>query len=397
MDKIIIANENTRFDAIQEPKWMSSIFTDTPEGYLKGRAILTNVGVFTYRDSDGNTIRDLRLPEEVFAKDTLDSLRMLPVTLDHPAGLLTVENVKEHQVGYTGDTPSSVRDPESMHITASDGLHVSNEIVITDKEAIQLIKAGKRGLSCGYVCDLEKADVGARWCGVPYDFIQRNIRYNHVAVCEVGRAGDAARIRFDSVEAIHNSIREEVPMNLKTVVLDGVEYQAEAEVLKALNQNKEEVESVKVDAEKMKDQLSLVEAERDTFKDENTRLQAEIEELKNKKMDESEIQARVKSLVRVQSVAEKLGVEVKADMSESEIMKAAIVAKYPKAVLDGKDDVYVRARFDSVAEVMDEEADRETRVVGAPVLDGGDVVRADDARKRMIEEQRRLSREKLGQ
>ena len=37
---------------------------------------------------------------------------------------------------------------------------------------------------------------------MPYDYIQRNIRANHVAIVEKGRAGDAPRIRLDSADAV---------------------------------------------------------------------------------------------------------------------------------------------------------------------------------------------------
>ena len=38
--------------------------------------------------------------------------------------------------------------------------------------------------------------------GMGYDFIQRNIRANHVAIVDRARAGDSARIRLDSADAV---------------------------------------------------------------------------------------------------------------------------------------------------------------------------------------------------
>ncbi|MCX7015414.1 MAG: alpha/beta hydrolase fold domain-containing protein, partial [Candidatus Sumerlaeota bacterium] len=56
------------------------------------------------------------------------------------------------------------------------------------------IEAGKTALSCGYTCDLEHTP--GNWMGIKYDAIQRNIRYNHMAVVKAGRAGDAAKLHM---------------------------------------------------------------------------------------------------------------------------------------------------------------------------------------------------------
>ena len=60
-----------RFDSMPVPR---AYFT--PEGYLKDRPILTSCGIFEYTNPDGSTRRELRLPEDVFAPD---SLRIVPI------------------------------------------------------------------------------------------------------------------------------------------------------------------------------------------------------------------------------------------------------------------------------------------------------------------------------
>ena len=74
-----------RYDSLDPGKWMTTAFTKTPEGFLTGRAIVTNVGVFTYRNKDGGITRELRPPEEVFAVDSLNSLKLKPVVNNHPS------------------------------------------------------------------------------------------------------------------------------------------------------------------------------------------------------------------------------------------------------------------------------------------------------------------------
>src|ERR1700722_2731251 len=56
----------------------------TAEGWLKADATLTRTGVFKYKMPDGSIIRQLRLPEEVFSRETMKSMEMLPITEDHP-------------------------------------------------------------------------------------------------------------------------------------------------------------------------------------------------------------------------------------------------------------------------------------------------------------------------
>ena len=64
-----------RFDNIDNSQWMTIPFERTNEGFLRGRAIVTSIGVFTYKRKDGTIQRELRLPEEVFSPSTLNSMK----------------------------------------------------------------------------------------------------------------------------------------------------------------------------------------------------------------------------------------------------------------------------------------------------------------------------------
>jgi hypothetical protein len=119
-----------RYDSLEPAQWMTTPFSRTTEGFLSGRAIVTNIGVFTYRDADGNVSRELRLPEEVFHPDSLASMKLKPVTNDHPAEKVTPANSKELAVGSLGSNPSSTtqertwdgyKPPDNL----TDGLHVA--------------------------------------------------------------------------------------------------------------------------------------------------------------------------------------------------------------------------------------------------------------------------------
>ena len=152
----------------------------TPEGYLIDHPILTRVGIFEYKNPDGSIRRELRLPEEVFAPESLASYKGKPVILTHEAGMIDSDNVQQEQVGTI------------LSEGTQDGDNVRAQIIIHDARKLDY---GLRELSLGYSLDLE--EVPGEWQGQPYDAIQRNIRVNHLALVEKARAGDSARLNID--------------------------------------------------------------------------------------------------------------------------------------------------------------------------------------------------------
>lgn len=155
-------------------------FTD--EGYLIDRPILTSTGIFEYTNPDGTIRRELRLPEEVFAPESLASYKGKPVIITHDAGLITKNNVHDEGVGTI------------LSEGYRSGNDVRAEIVIQDTDAMK--KAGLKELSLGYNLDLDETP--GVWEGQPYDAIQRNIIINHLALVLEARAGEQARLNIDS-------------------------------------------------------------------------------------------------------------------------------------------------------------------------------------------------------
>ena len=325
----------------------------TAEGFLIARAPVTSVGVFTYRNADGTPRYELRLPEEVFAEESLASLKMKPLTLLHPDQAVTPQNYDELAVGSVG----SEVDTDSYRVYMS--------LAVTKADAIEAVDNGSaRSLSCGYTCDIEWTS--GMWMGVHYDCIQRNIRYNHVALVPVARAGDGNAIRMDGFGELafkdYKQTNEE-EMNLKTIHLDGADFQAEPQVIAALDkaQNRadaaeKELEQLRTDSkaasEKAAAEKAAVEAERDTFKE---RLDAMEKEMPSK------ISAAVKDRLDIVGKATAAGVEVRDDMAEMDIKKAVILKQFPSAQLDGKDESYVNARFDCACELIKADAENKSR------------------------------------
>lgn len=127
-----------------------------------------------YEDADDDEIIEVdRKPEQVFADATITSFENVPLTCEHPYENVTPENYKDYSVGY-------VRDVHKGKYNGQDVL--LGTLVVCDPQCIQDIKNGYRTeLSCGYDCDITEGDHPQ----------QINIRGNHVALCEQGRAGIA--------------------------------------------------------------------------------------------------------------------------------------------------------------------------------------------------------------
>jgi hypothetical protein len=101
-----------RFDSIPLPK-----MTRTKEGYLRGQAVVSRAGVFQYMNMDGTIRGELRHPDEIFQKSSLDTLKMIPITNDHPPEFLNANNIAQYQVGYTGETYDVVNDQIILTMT----------------------------------------------------------------------------------------------------------------------------------------------------------------------------------------------------------------------------------------------------------------------------------------
>lgn len=162
-----------------------------PNGFLKAEGRISRTGIQEYSNPGGGMHRELRLPEEVFSPESMASFHLVPVTNTHPSGLLTAQDAKRYSVGSVGE---NVR---------RDGDFLAASMMITDADAIVCAELGRSELSCGYGCELDATqheNLIAEWG--PYDFIQRNIRGNHVALVDEARAGAGAAIRLDENDSV---------------------------------------------------------------------------------------------------------------------------------------------------------------------------------------------------
>lgn len=153
----------------------------TEEGYLVDHPIVTTCGIFEYKNDDGSTRRELRLPEYVFDEKSLESYKGKPIIITHDAGEVDKENVRREQIGTI------------MSKGYRDGDNVRCEIIIHDTNALK--NCGLKELSLGYSLDTD--DTPGVYEGEKYDCIQRNIEINHLALVAEARAGETARLNID--------------------------------------------------------------------------------------------------------------------------------------------------------------------------------------------------------
>lgn len=392
----------------------------TPEGYLIDNPILTRVGIFEYHNPDGTIRRELRLPEEVFAAESLASYKGKPVILTHEAGLVDVENVQQEHIGTI------------LSEGIQDGDNVRAQIVIHDAESLDY---GLRELSLGYTQTPDETP--GVWNGQPYDAIQRNIQINHLALVEKARAGEQARLNIDGEEQGGNQMSKArkdglTPEEIARLV---EEYkQRQAQRMENTNPDeqttdegeKDPVQEVKDrrdrrdasgDCETM-DEASGVIAQQDEdiqkLLDFIAQLQAKIdfdeasaeEEVKTDgerenaeaNADEGEhqedplnmdsIDAYVNQKIELIRLGDKLNMDGLDTMKPTEAKKAIIKKVHPNIRLDGKGSAYINAMFDiakeSVGKRKDVDYQRQQMFRGDSAhnkpVDG-----QNEARRRMIE------------
>lgn len=155
-------------------------------GYLEAFAKTVRTGCQTYLGAEVgkpelSTVTVFRDEREVFSKDSLESFRLIPVTIDHPPGGVSAKNWRNVARGTTG--AEVLRDGEYLRL----GLRVKDEAAVAE------VRSGKCQLSAGYRCELQWGD-GVAPDGTPYQAKQVGIVADHIAIVSAGRAGPQCRI-----------------------------------------------------------------------------------------------------------------------------------------------------------------------------------------------------------
>lgn len=414
----------------------------TEEGYLVDHPIVTTCGIFEYKNDDGSTRRELRLPENVFEEKSLESYKGKPIIITHDAGEVDKENVRREQIGTI------------MSKGYRDGENVRCEIIIHDTNALE--RCGLKELSLGYSLDTD--DTPGVYRGEKYDCIQKNIEINHLALVGEARAGETARLNIDGKDDDVQILKggkaimykpnskgrradegeELTPEEMEAAIAlfkaqkaasqatgegtDGEETPAEepAEEKSPVEQVREHIDRRDSDGEGMtpEDIIAEQKADLDTLLAEIDKLQATSDmngdedpvaeeepvpaeeentdseeggseaEQKEKGVNMDSVDRIIQERLDVCRMADKLHLDGVEKLSVKEGRKRIIKAVNPKINLDGKSDSYIKAAYDIAKQSFHErkstDEQRKKMVTDKVRRDAREESNSNSARKNMI-------------
>jgi hypothetical protein len=152
----------------------------------------------------GGMIRVFRPEDEVFSEATMASFEAMPVTDDHPEDGVFIDNYKSLNMGHVHNVRRGQGEESDL---------VLADLMITDPHLIhEIMDLKKREISCGYTYDLAEEDG---------QYVQRNIRGNHVAVVDAGRAGHRVCIKDKKPERSKSNMKKSIAKLLARMAKDG--------------------------------------------------------------------------------------------------------------------------------------------------------------------------------
>jgi hypothetical protein len=315
----------------------------TKEGFLAVRAKAARSGVYDYLgaevDPEGakfkatDIVKVYRPETEVFDKASIGSFFAKPITDNHPSQAVTKDNWRQHARG-------------AVMGALRDGEHLAFDLALMDAAAIDAVDSGKRELSNGYSCDLSIED-GTAPDGTAYQAVQRNIRGNHIAIVDRGRAGPECRIRdaaiCDSLPTLSQLFQDSGERTVKKLIIDGLQVDLSDAAATEVAITK--LQGQLADSNKALTDATTAHDKALAAKD------AEIDDLKGKVVDQATIDARADEKAEVVAkakaiVGDKLGET--AGKTPADIRRTVVQIRCGDAAVTDKSDDYVAARFDAL-------------------------------------------------
>lgn len=214
---------------------------------------LSKEGVFLYRGNqiilpDGSRASETdelipvyRPAEELSNPEAIESFKLVPWVDDHTM-------LGSGELGLTPAERKGVQGVIGEDVYFKDGVLYGNIKAFSESFA-RKIENGKKELSLGYRCSYERAS--GEWNGQAYQYIQRNLRGNHLALVDEGRMGADVRVmdakdngvNYEHFSFTCDSLMEKT-MNLEELLKQAVEQfgdaaTAMAEIKKMLEQQGE--------------------------------------------------------------------------------------------------------------------------------------------------------------
>jgi len=305
-----------------------NIKVDKTTGFLTAPVKLARTGVQNYlgielgmKDRAAEEIGVFRSPAEVLHPDSIKSFINLVVTDNHPAVFVTIDNVKLLQKGQVSEV-----------IKADDGL--SGVITITDKNQIEKIIKGKVEVSVGYSNQLKKEK--GTYDGDKYEFVQTEIRANHLAIVDAGRCGPSCKLTID----------QDKKETIMFITIDGIQYNIEDAQLKQAIENQQAAYDAKFEKFKKKEEES--EEEKKKLKAEKDKAEAEKDAVEKEKVSDADLNKLIADRAELLTIAKNIFGDKMPECTDcpQELKTAVVDHILPDMELDGKSKEYIDAAFD---------------------------------------------------
>ncbi|MDO9926739.1 DUF2213 domain-containing protein [Glaesserella parasuis] len=194
---------------------------------------LSKEGVFLYRGNqiilpDGSRASNTddlipvyRPADELSNPEAIDSFKLVPWVDEHTM-------LGSEELGLTPAERKGVSGVVGEDVYFKDGVLYGNIKAFSENLA-RKIENGKKELSLGYRCSYERSS--GEWNGQKYDYIQRNLRGNHLALVDKGRMGAEVRVMDSQETGISygnfiftcDSLMEKNEMDLEELLKQAVE------------------------------------------------------------------------------------------------------------------------------------------------------------------------------
>lgn len=356
-------------------------FQKGQDGFRRFQVRIARTGVFPYVYQDGSIRKEAKLPEELFSQTTIDSAKGVPITEDHPPlsdskGLVTPENYKKYAKGSFGDT-----------ITVQDG-HLCGVETLFDADLTNKIENGEKvEVSVGFRLDIDPTP--GELNGERYDCVQRNMRINHIAHVDKGRAGDTVSVQRDSIpkdmhiavmtkgEIMPDNIRNDsadTKLKLLDRVLKVLRFDADPATPADKTPPAPEANApVKPTIEDLQKQIADLTEQLKALKSQN----AELTTALAKETDEAVVDSKLAKRTLLRDAAKIILPDLRADgLSDRELKLKIIAAKLPfeeGTRHDTLQDVRIDARFEAALQLA------RTQAADSGIGIDADTVRNDEA------------------
>lgn len=294
--------------------------------------------------------KEYRSPSEVFKPEVIDGFKRVVITNEHPNELLTNKNTKYYAVGFV-----------SSNVEIIDNTYLQCEITIYDLVTIEDIMSGKIELSAGYLYSITMVE------NQEYDYIQTDIKPNHIALVEAGRCGSSCSLALDQYPILNKGenmivvfkiklpdgsdrvIREvEVSDDLaETLQSVADEFYQMSETQCSASAGDEDIEALKEEVASKDEEIANKEDEIQTLNEAKDKLQAKLD-TQRPGMDSKKIQKVAMDLASVMIIAKDC--DVKYIGKDILTIKKDVIKKYnPDLNLDGKSSDYIGYAFDNIS------------------------------------------------